>query len=289
MLKIGFADYYLNNWHCDHYPRFLRDVIAAFGYEARITHAYGIHDAPPEDGLTTAQWCAQRNITPARSMQELVDCTDAILVIAADNAAWHEEVCQLPLRSGKPVFVDKTFAPDLAAGKRLFALAEAHGTPVFSSSAQRYCQSILDYQAAHPQRPQFVSTVGPHSLDRYAVHQLEPIVALMGPGVQRLKAFACGSMVTQLILDYGGGRWASFMQTPQPLAEFNFMVSDGETGQRLISDDSNYYHNLAKAILDFFVHGTVPVPKEETLEILALIDTARAARTQPDTWFPIPR
>lgn len=287
MLKIGFADYYLNNWHADNYPRFLRDVIASYGYEARITHAFGIHDTPPQGGLTTTQWCAQRNIIPAASMEELVEEVDAIMVIAADNSAWHEEVCQLPLRSGKPVFVDKTFAPDLETGKRLFELARSNGTPVFSSSAQRYCQSILDYQASHSERPNFVSTVGPHSLDSYAVHQLEPIVALMGTGVKRIKGFAVGSAVTQLILDYGDGRMANFVQSPQPWAEFNFMVSDGETGQRLVSDDRNFYHNLAKAILDFFVHGICPVREEETLEILAIIDAARIARTKPDTWLDI--
>lgn len=287
MLKIGFADYYLNNWHADNYPQFLREVIARFGYDARVTHAFGIHDAPPQGGLTTAQWCAQRNIIPAKSMEQLVEEVDAIMVIAADNSAWHEEVCQLPLRSGKPVFVDKTFAPDLETGKQLFELAERHGTPVFSSSAQRYCQDILDYQAAHPEGPKFVSTVGPHSLDSYAVHQLEPIVALMGTGVKRLKGFAVGSAVTQLILDYGDGRMANFVQSPQPWAEFNFMVSDGETGKRLHSDDRNFYHNLAKAIMDFFVHGICPVRKEETLEILAIIDAARIARTKQDVWLDI--
>lgn len=167
---------------------------------------------------------------PVSSMEELVDRVDAIMVIAADNAAWHEQVAELPLKSGKPVFVDKTFAPTLAAGKCMFALAEQYHTPVFSSSAQRYCQDLLDY---------------------------------------------------------GDGRLASFMQTPQPYAEFNFMVSDGETGKRLISDDRSFYHNLMKAILDFFVHGTCPVPHEETLEILAIIDAARQARIQPDTWLPI--
>lgn len=287
MLKIGFADYYLNNWHADHYPRFLRETIAQYGYDACVTHAFGIHDAPPQGGLTTREWCRERNITPTESMQELIDEVDAIMVIAADNSAWHEEVCQLPLRSGKPVFVDKTFAPTLAVGKELFALAEANGTPVFSSSAQRYCQSILDYQAAHDKKPNFVSTVGPHSLDNYAVHQLEPIVALMGTGVRRIKGFAVGSAVTQLILDYGEGRMASFVQSPQPWAEFNFMVSDGETGERLVSDDRSFYHNLSKAILDFFIHGICPVRKEETLEILAIIDAARVARQKPDTWLDI--
>lgn len=287
MLNIGFADYYLDNWHANHYPQFLREAAVRWGYDVKITQAFGILDRPPEGGISTQEWCRERNIAPAGSMEELVRNVDAIMVIAADDSSWHEQAAELPLKSGKPVFVDKTFAHSLAAGKRMFALAEEYHTPVFSSSAQRYCQDILDWQKEHPERPRFVSTVGPHSLANYAVHQLEPIVALMGPGVKRVKAFAVGSAVTQLILDYGDGRLASFMQTPQPWAEFNFMVSDGETGKRLISDDRNFYHNLMRAILDFFVTGETPVPHEETLEILAIIDAARAARQRPDTWLDI--
>lgn len=59
-----------------------------FGYGARVTHAFGVHGAPPEGGLSTAQWCAQRNIRPAESMEQLVAEVDAIMVIAADNSAW---------------------------------------------------------------------------------------------------------------------------------------------------------------------------------------------------------
>lgn len=286
MLKIGFADEYLDNWHADHYPQFLRDAIREYSYPAAVTHAFGYRDAP-EGGMTTSQWCREQHVAVCSSMEELVGSVDAIMVIAADDARFHEKVAQLPLQSGKPVFVDKTFAPDTAAAKRMFALAKAHNTPVFSSSAQRYCQSLIDYRRKNPAPARFVSTVGPHSLDNYAVHQLEPIMALMGSGVQRIKAFAVGSSVTQLILDYGDGRMASFMQTPQPWAEFNFMVSDGETGCRLVSDDKNFYDNLAHAILDFFVTGASPVPETETLEIVSIIETARTARLNPDVWFAL--
>lgn len=285
MVKIGFVDYYLDNWHANNYPRFLRETIARMGYDACLTTAFGLHPSPA--GVTTEQWCRRQNMQPASSIQEVVDNSDAVMVIAADDSRWHEEVAQIPLKSGKPVFVDKTFAYDLAAAKRMFALAAQYNTPVFSSSAQRYCQDILDWKEAHPERPKFVSTVGPHSLDNYAVHQLEPIVALMGTGVQRIKAFSVGTAVTQLILDYGDGRLASFMQSPQPWAEFNFMVSDGTNGKRLVSDDRNFYHNLSNVILDFFTHGGMPVAKEETLEIVAIIETARQARLNPDTWYPI--
>ena len=121
-----------------------------------------------------------------------------------------------------------------------------------------------------------MSTVGPHDLSNYAVHQFEPIVAVMGVGVKRVKAFAVGNAVTQLLLDYGDGRMASFTQTPNPFAEFNFMVSDGMRGERLESAD--YYINTMRAILDFFITRVPPVPEEETLEVLALIEAAKQAR-----------
>lgn len=285
MLKIGFVDYYLDNWHANHYPAFLRKAIAEYGFEAQIAGAYALKDA--DCGQTTAEWCLERNIRPMSSMAELIDRVDAIMVIAADEARFHEIVCPEPLASSKPVYVDKTFAGDLKTAKELFAIAEKHHTPVFSASAQRYCQSIIDYLAENKGRTQYMSTVGPHSLENYGVHQLEPLIAVMGTGVKRIKCFSVGSAVTQIVLDYGDGRLASFVQSPQPWAEFNFMVSDGETGRRLISDDTNFYHNLMKAILDFFTHGIVPVRKEETLEIIAILEAAGQNRKRFDEWIEI--
>lgn len=280
MLKIGFVDYYLDNWHANYYPGFLREAISKYGYDAAVTGAYALHDR--EGGLTSKEWCHRNHVQLRESMEDLIDSVDAIMVIAADDSSWHEEVCRLPLASGKPVFVDKTFAQDLETGRKMFEWAENHGTPVMSTSAQRYCPSIQGYLEREKGKTRFMSTVGPHDLSNYAVHQLEPIVTVMGTGVKRVKAFAVGSGVTQMILDYGDGRMASFTQTPNPWAEFCFMVSDGEKGERL--DSSDFYIPTMKAILDFFETGISPVPKEETLEILALIDAAKKARQTPDEW-----
>jgi hypothetical protein len=41
MLNIGFVDYYLDNWHANNYPAFLREAIARYGYEARVSAASG--------------------------------------------------------------------------------------------------------------------------------------------------------------------------------------------------------------------------------------------------------
>jgi len=283
MLKIGIADYYLDNWHANYFPGFLREAAKKYGIDADIVSAYAYCER--QGGVSTDQWCAGQNIRRAASMAEMLEEVDAVMVIAADNSAWHPPVSREPLASGKPVFVDKTFAPDVRTAKEMFQWAEAHGTPVFSSSAQRYCQSILDYQHRHPEKPRFMSTVGPHDLDNYAVHQLEPIVAVMGRDIQRVKCFTAGDAVTVMLMDYGDGRMASFTQTPNPYAEFNFMVSDGSAGERL--DSSDYYINTMHAILQFFESGQPPVPREDTLTVLALIEAAKKGRQQPDCWIPL--
>jgi hypothetical protein len=54
----------------------------------------------------------------------------------------HEFLCDLPLKSGKLVYVDKTFAPDKATAERIFAIADAHGTKCYSSSALRFATEL---------------------------------------------------------------------------------------------------------------------------------------------------
>ncbi len=284
-MKIGFVDYYLDNWHANYYPGFLRDAATKFGYDADVFAAYAVKDS--DNGKTTDEWCREHQMKRLASIQALAAEADALMVIAADDSRFHDYICPEVLTCGKPVFVDKTFAKDTATGREFFSIASRHGTPVFSASAQRYCQSVLDYLAEPGRVTRFMSTVGPHSLDNYAVHQLEPIVAVMGIGVKRIKCFSVGEGVTQLIMDYGDGRIASFTQSPQPWAEFNFMVSDGNTGRRLPSDDKDFYENLMKAILEFFKTGIAPVKPEETLEILRIIDIARTYRDMVDIWVDI--
>ena len=48
----------------------------------------------------------------------------------------------MPLKSGKCVYVDKTFAPDKATAERIFEKAKKYGSPIFSSSALRFATEL---------------------------------------------------------------------------------------------------------------------------------------------------
>ena len=118
-MKIGFIDYFLDEWHANNYPAWIK---AHSNGEMEVAYAYG-KIASPHSGMTSAEWCREHGVQLCESIAEVVEKSDALVVLSPDNCEMHEELCQLPFASGKPTFVDKTFSPDLATAKRLFALA----------------------------------------------------------------------------------------------------------------------------------------------------------------------
>ena len=176
-MKIGFVDYYLDEWHANNYPQWIRE---ASGGTMEVSLAFGLIDSPI-GGRTNAQWCADMGIPQAKSIAEVVEACDAIVVLSPDNCEMHEQLCQLPLRSGKPVYVDKTFAPDLETAQRIFAIAEESHTPCYSTSALRYAE---EYQGLEGIKA--ISTWGPNEFETYSIHQLEPVMMLMGADAARV-------------------------------------------------------------------------------------------------------
>lgn len=172
MIKIGFIDYYLDEWHANNYPAWIRE---ASGGEMVVAYAYGMIKSPIS-GMTTEQWCEKYGIEKCETIEEVIEKSDVLTVLSPDNCEMHEELCQMPLRSGKPVYVDKTFAPDKATAVRIMELAEKHGTPCYSTSALRFAE---EYKAIDCDGILMINSWGPGNFDTYSVHQLEPIVMLM--------------------------------------------------------------------------------------------------------------
>ena len=115
MMRIGFIDYYLDEWHANNYPKMLKE---ASDGEMQVSCAYGMIDSPI-GGLTTDAWCEKMGIPRAHTIEEVIAGSDALVVLSPDNCEMHETLCPLPLASGKPTYIDKTFAPDGAAARRI--------------------------------------------------------------------------------------------------------------------------------------------------------------------------
>ena len=184
--KIGFIDLFIDEWHANNYPKWIRE--SALGSEFDVALAWEKYTPAGKKDLKA--WCAEQNVTPASSIEEVVEKCDCICVLAPSNPEVHEELAELPLKSGKPVYVDKPFAPNGDAARRMFDLAAKYNTPLMSSSALRFGNELMELQQKNI-GPLFVNTCGGGgNFPEYAIHQIEMIVSLLGTGAKELQV--CG-------------------------------------------------------------------------------------------------
>lgn len=286
MKKIGFIDYFLDEWHANKYPAWIRERSAASGLDWDVAFAWAETDK--EGGLSSATWCEEHRVQLLDTIEELVEQSDAIIVLSPDHPEHHERLSELALRSGKPVYMDKTFSPDLASGIRMFELAQAHGTPLFSSSALRFAAELAAYPDSTVNREtlEAVAATGPGRYSNYAVHQFEMIVSMLGTGAQRIKSLSSANG-RLLVVDYGDGRQASMLQTANAPFQLSLQLKDGDGV--FIPECTDMFNRLIEGVLQFFDTGLPPVPKEETLEIMALIEAGQAALASRDVWIPVGR
>jgi predicted dehydrogenase len=201
----------------------------------------------------------------------------------------------MALKSGKPVYCDKTFAPTLEAAVRMFNLAGKYKTPLFTSSAHRFCTDLIKFMDEKKTPAVFCATTGPGDMVNYSIHQFEMLECVMGVGARECKAF-CAENVSHIIYKYENNRFAAFTQSPN--VSFTMHVSDGlpdgrpdknpaknSTGRSITVAD--YYMNFMKALFKFFTDKIPPVAREDTLEIMAMQQAGREALKIPDTWVKL--
>lgn len=274
-MKIGFIDYYLDEWHANNYPRFIKE---ATGGEMQVTLAYG-HIDSPIGGRTTAKWCEDMGIPQAKTIEEVCEKCDAIIVLSPDNCEMHEELCQKPLRTGKRVYVDKTFAPDYPTAKRIFDIAEQNGTPCYSSSALRYADEYRDIGAVDA-----IASWGPYGFETYAIHQLEPIMMLTKSRPTEV-CYVPGKRSYTLTIRFEDGRVATLTGFD---ADSPFMMNIAQDeGCKVINVQSDYFHNFIMNMVGFFKTGNGAVPHEETLNIMAVRGAGLEASKHPGTWVRV--
>ncbi len=283
-MKIGFVDDYLDNWHSNHYPSYIKLASALYGIPAEVTYAYAWRDHP-SGGMTTAEWCATQGILQCTSYDELLEKSDAIMVMCADNCLPHEELSNKALMCQKPVYCDKTFAPTLEAAQRMFQLAESCKTPVFSCSAQRFCMELLCFQAEYPEPLSYCCSTGPGDMVNYSIHQFEMLEALMGTGARRCLANDLNGSY-QLLFDYGNNKTCVFRQGDK--FPFTLQALTARQGMLDIAV-TDYYLNFMLKLLQFFEKDILPVRKEDTLEIMAMQQAGREAIKCPGRWIPVPQ
>src|SRR5687768_4830528 len=128
--RIGFVDDKLENFHANIFLKAYRDALKDRG--ATVAGCYGL------DIDNGKAWAEHNDVPWFASPAAMNEQVDAFMILAPSNPELHLKLAEMVLPLGKPTYIDKTFAPDLATAKRIFALADQHKTPVQTTSALRY-------------------------------------------------------------------------------------------------------------------------------------------------------
>ncbi|MDR3050171.1 MAG: hypothetical protein LBU67_00435 [Oscillospiraceae bacterium] len=283
MIRIGIIDLWLNNWHTDHYPEYLRLAARRYGVDIAVTAAWAMYEAPA-GCLSNQAWCQRQGIRLTQSEAELIAGADGLLVMGADDCAQHEALAAAALASGKPVYCDKTFAPTWEAARRMFDRAGQFGTPVFTCSAQRYVMELQSFACLLDGRPAaYCATTGPGDLANYSIHQFEMVEYIMGRGARQCLCYP-GQGNLHFLYRYGDGRTARITQGEG--VPFTMGIYGG--GQWRDVAVTDYYMALMYDLCGFFQDKRPRVSRASTLEIMAMQQAARAAAAAHWAWHPVP-
>ena len=280
MKTIGFVDYYLSEWHANNYPAWIAEACEAAGAEYRIGYAWAELDVSPKDGITSDEWCAKFGAEKCETLAELCEKSDVIVILAPSDPDKHLGYAEEVLKYGKRTYIDKTFAPDLATAKKIFALGEQYGTTFFSSSALRYAEEL----AACPDCRQMITTGSGSNLPEYVIHQIEMIVKKLGIGAKRIRAEHFGAQ-TYLHVGYDDDRTATMIFARS--IPFSVYLSDGTAeGERPVftTVTSAFFKGLIADMVRFFEEGTISFDGAQTLEVMRIREAALRAEETPDAW-----
>lgn len=284
MVRLGIVDF--DSSHCVEYAR-------------RINQVGISREQFVEGGRVVAGWPGSSTMAPERieeflpqveacgiaivdSPEQLLGQVDAVLVLSLCGDA-HRERARPFLEAGVPTYVDKPFACSLPDAEELVRLAGEHGALLLYASALRYADEIgtfcrnrdrfgqihgiLSYGPAkrHPRNP---------GLLHYAIHPLEVLFELMGPGCVSVTSthtdeadVIAGVWQDGRIGTLRGNRAGSTAYGAVAFCE------NGVISQHISTRFA--YRNLCSALLQAIEHKHVLVPHDRILETMRFAVAAR--------------
>lgn len=272
MKKIGFVDYYISEWHANNYPAWIDRIAAEMGVDYKVAYAWAELETSPVDGITTAEWCKKFGAEKCDTIDELCEKSDVIVILSPSNPETHLRYAEAVLKHGKRTYIDKTFAPDSATAKEIFALGEKYGTPFFSTSALRYATEL----DAVDSPDSLLVTGGGSNLPEYFIHLGEMVVNKMG-AIKSVKATANGSQWIIQAKTASGKDATMIWGASMPYG--TYMTKSGKETWKSLK--SPFFDGLIADMLNFFETGKTSFDCAETLEVMALRDAALAAVETP--------
>ncbi|HLK64754.1 MAG TPA: Gfo/Idh/MocA family oxidoreductase [Bryobacteraceae bacterium] len=254
-------------------------VVAAYkGGSADIEESHGRVDRYAEEIRT------KYGVEIVPDIATLLTKVDGVLLTSIDGRV-HLEQARPVIAAHKPLFIDKPLASTLEDAREIARLAKAAGVAWFSSSSLRFgaigaTMKFPDVTGAMTWGP---GPMEPHhylDLSWYAVHPVEVLYTLMGPGCESVTRTS-GANVEVIVGKWKDGRIGT-VRAIRPYSDYGAVVFRAKdvVESHPKAAAATDYHPLVVEIVKFFESGKPPVPNEETLEMFAFMDAAQKSKEQ---------
>lgn len=216
------------------------------------------------------------------TVDELLKKVDCVCLETNDGRE-HLWQAEKVFAAGKRVFIDKPLAHNLTDALRIYEAGKRHGARYFSSSALRFGDVAVAARAGAYGKIASAALIAPSPEEPthnfytwYGIHGFEPLVAMMGMGVEKVSCFRneAGDVVSAVWKD---GRMASLRLQRNRWTYSGHVLPEKPKDPKnpvVVFDGYKGYQPLVKEIIRFFETGVAPVPPEETLEIMAFMEAA---------------
>lgn len=208
------------------------------------------------------------------SIEELVKRVDVVFLESNDGRVHLEQVRPV-LKAGKPVFIDKPIAGNLAEVILILEEAKKAGVPLFCSSSLRFGKTTQAVRNGSIGKVKSAETTSPASLEKthpdlywYGVHGCESLFTVMGTGCKSVKRGTTADGKIEVSGTWEGGRTGTFREDKSYGGK-----AVGETGESPIGSYDGY-DVLLFEIVKMFRTGKPPVSAEETIELYAFMEAA---------------
>ena len=212
------------------------------------------------------------------TIEELCREVDCVLLLSVDGRP-HLAQARPVIAAKKRLFIDKPIGGTLRDAVEIFRLAKEAGVPVFTSSAYRYYDSMLEVKKTAVGEVRSAISFGPSPLEEhhpdlfwYGIHPTEALFTVMGRGCESVTRTTSADADT-ITGAWSGGRIGvlhAIRTKPLPHKVTVF----GSTGFAEQKPGGDSYAPLVREIMGFFQTGVPPVAAEETLEIFAFMEAA---------------
>ena len=220
------------------------------------------------------------------SIEELVRGVDGVLILSIDGRA-HLPQARVAIAHKKPFFIDKPMAASVREAMEIFRLARDAGVPCFSASSHRYGPEMEALKQTKIGELRMAVSLGPATIEPYmpdlfwyGIHSVEALYLFMGQGCRTVVRTHTehADVVTGIWPD---GRVGTVLGTRNTNRRFAITLYGSENIAERPHPPA--FQPLLHELIRFFKTGIVPIPPEETLEILAFMEAADESKRRGGT------